>query len=934
MSSSGVEVEDEGAQSSPMLYNARSALSLNKNNPFLKTNRLSNTAETTRSVGDLSLLIRNEQRDSHTVLTSTTLNNSTSNILKPNKNSSIITPTNARFEFARPLNHQVSNSSISSTSVSNLNNNNAQSPIRAVVSPDKSVMNSIERNAKYLSVIDLYDDDSASVPSPAQQPQANTPRHSLRIEHPAMKTLDTKESIYSPTSVSSFNFVSKNFDDSSDELPLGTINDLGQANPIIAHPENRHRKQETLYYSPQNSLNDVVLANDGVAKGAVDLQKSFSEASNNHNNSVIIRSPESIAHNGVDNKTIHVQGIISKDTELSDSKQSRHPSQAESNLQKQQGDSSSSNTKNKAANPFLDVDSLSGNNSSEMANIPAELVSVTTPAGVTNINKVTNSKITPISYATTPSINLTGSPLAAISANVTQSLSNFDQSSKKHAKGNSINDLQSATSNVTAGNSSNINVRNFINNNHSLLSVQLSKESSLPHSNVVQIESVSRNLLIGDRDRYGFKKKTSFVNEQEYNNWWMQYEPYLIRRKKKWETLMSQNGLNLNKDNPARFPARSNKLKRYVRKGIPAEWRGNAWWYFARGYEKLESNPGLYDKIIDNISGIKTHDAEIIERDLNRTFPDNMYFRSADQSKEETPLIQSLRRVLVAFAIYQPQIGYCQSLNFLAGLLLIFLDEERAFWMLVIITSRLLPGVHDVNLEGVNIDQGVLMLCVKEYLPNVWNKIGFNFDSNGMDGKQSFNNEVNVVTKLPPITLCTASWFMSAFIGILPIETCLRVWDCFFYEESKVFFRIALSILKLAEPRVEKIKDEMEVFQIIQNFPKKLLEPKDLFECCFKKRNGFSNLTQEEINRCRKFVKEQRQKASKSQISTKAASGNNKGKSTDELNDVQKLRKEMDENFIPEEYDFKKNGLAGAHWKTTLSKKIRKQKIKGHHMHF
>lgn len=42
-------------------------------------------------------------------------------------------------------------------------------------------------------------------------------------------------------------------------------------------------------------------------------------------------------------------------------------------------------------------------------------------------------------------------------------------------------------------------------------------------------------------------------------------------------------------------------------------------------------------------------------------------------------MIKSLRRVLVAFSLYNPKIGYCQSMNFLAGLLLLFMDEEKTF---------------------------------------------------------------------------------------------------------------------------------------------------------------------------------------------------------------------------------------------------------------
>lgn len=360
------------------------------------------------------------------------------------------------------------------------------------------------------------------------------------------------------------------------------------------------------------------------------------------------------------------------------------------------------------------------------------------------------------------------------------------------------------------------------------------------------------------RDRYGFKKKSNFVSEQEYDAWWSKYEKYAKRRKRKWVKFMKENGLYTKDDQPERFPPNSEKLKRYIRKGIPAEWRGNAWFWYAKGYEKLNAHPGLYDKLYKQTANLKNNDTELIERDLHRTFPDNIYFRvegtmyNSVLPSEETPLVQALRRVLISFSVYQPKIGYCQSLNFIAGILLLFMDEEKAFWMLVIITQRYLPGIHEVNLEGVNVDQGVLMLCVKQRLPDMWNRLGVNFEGNHYD---------NILSKLPPITLCTASWFMSAYISILPTETMLRVWDCVFFEDSKIYFRIALTILKLAEPELKSLNDQMEVFQAIQNFPKKLIDPSVLMEHCFKRRNGFGHISQEEIVKLRQFVAERRRLA-------------------------------------------------------------------------
>ncbi|KAK9458142.1 hypothetical protein V1511DRAFT_519979 [Dipodascopsis uninucleata] len=388
------------------------------------------------------------------------------------------------------------------------------------------------------------------------------------------------------------------------------------------------------------------------------------------------------------------------------------------------------------------------------------------------------------------------------------------------------------------------------------------------------------------RDRYGFRKQNQYITLQQYDEWYAKYEKHLARRRKKWELLIRDAGIAFGPEGvPTAFPAKSKKVKRYIRKGIPADWRGAAWFFYAKGGDYLRDNPGLYDRLWQQGMAEPTPDAELIERDLHRTFPDNIYFRNPDaqlsapgtpgtpgtpgstttpgssgsgtsrrnSTVPDTPIVQALRRVLIAFSLYVPKIGYCQSLNFLTGLLLLFLDEEKTFWMLVIITQKYLPGMHDINLEGANVDQGVLMMCVKESLPSVWNKIGA-----GLDG---YHHD-DMILKLPPVTLCTAAWFMSGFIGVLPIESVVRVWDCFFYEGPKVFFRIALTILKLGEPQFNSVRDPMEIFQVVQTIPRQLLDTNALLQACFRRLNGFGHITQEEINERRKFVAERRKYSS------------------------------------------------------------------------
>ncbi|RXG42423.1 hypothetical protein VDGE_07794 [Verticillium dahliae] len=389
------------------------------------------------------------------------------------------------------------------------------------------------------------------------------------------------------------------------------------------------------------------------------------------------------------------------------------------------------------------------------------------------------------------------------------------------------------------------------------------------------------------RDRYGFRKANQYVTREQYDTWNTGYVEYLARRRKKWVAYHKEMGLLT--DKPDRFPPpASTKTKRFVRKGIPPDWRGAAWFYYAGGPAILAEYSGVYDELLTK--QVSAVDAEAIERDLHRTFPDNIKFkpnnlstntdssRSSNQTTSETAssggedgeprMISSLRRVLRAFAIQNPLIGYCQSLNFLAGLLLLFLEtEEQAFWLLNVITRVYLPGTHAMSLEGSKVDLGVLMGAIRESMPTVWAKIGDELDgdpnesrpttSGGSAAKKARSRRKHMANKsvstdrLPPITLCMTAWFMSCFIGTLPIETTLRVWDVFFLESSKTLFRVALTIFKLGEAEIKAVADPMEMFSVVQAMPRRLIDANALMESCYKRRNAFGHLNQDTIDALR-----------------------------------------------------------------------------------
>ncbi|KAI5294740.1 hypothetical protein KEM52_003316 [Ascosphaera acerosa] len=365
------------------------------------------------------------------------------------------------------------------------------------------------------------------------------------------------------------------------------------------------------------------------------------------------------------------------------------------------------------------------------------------------------------------------------------------------------------------------------------------------------------------RDRYGFHKTSAGgITLEQYDRWNHSYAPYQEERRKKWSDLIEHTtGAH---GQHVIFPAKSNKIKRLIRKGIPPEYRGAAWFNYSGGDQIYHKNPGLYRRLVEEAwDSDMNDDKEHIERDLHRTFPDNMHFKpdtseandsegsasgtsdSVRTTPSEPGIIQSLRRVLYAFALHNSKIGYTQSLNFIAGMLLLLLPEEKAFWMLHVITSRYLPATHEINLEGADVDLWILMVLLREQLPVVYSKIADTHSTN--------RNKPPVMEEsadLPVITLGLTNWLMSLFLGSLPWETTLRVWDVFFYEGSRTFFRVGLGIFRSCESRILAVNDSSEIFQIVQKAPKKLLDANAFIEDCFSKK--YHRITQQRIENLRR----------------------------------------------------------------------------------
>ena len=60
------------------------------------------------------------------------------------------------------------------------------------------------------------------------------------------------------------------------------------------------------------------------------------------------------------------------------------------------------------------------------------------------------------------------------------------------------------------------------------------------------------------------------------------------------------------------------------------------------------------------------------------------------------------------------------------------------------------------------------------------------------------------------LSVLTMPWFLCLFIGYLPLQETLRILDIFFFEGPTIFFKIAMTIIKLnCAKLLERASDEI-----------------------------------------------------------------------------------------------------------------------------
>ncbi len=257
------------------------------------------------------------------------------------------------------------------------------------------------------------------------------------------------------------------------------------------------------------------------------------------------------------------------------------------------------------------------------------------------------------------------------------------------------------------------------------------------------------------------------------------------------------------------------RIKHHARKGLPDSMRQRAWVVLTGVDVIMSQRKGVYDSYLTQADSISQSSGltpngkhasrtvlEQIDRDIGRTCLKHF---SCDHNKfrDREDRHESLRRVLRAYSQIDPDVGYCQGMNFITAMFLIFLSEEEAFWLLVVVMNEEPYSLRELFGEDMSGTHEVLFIAeklVKQFLPKLYKHMH----------KEGIHHSMFVT-----------QWLLTIFTSSFPFDLVSRVWDSFLVEGWKVVYRIMLALLKYAEGTLLELSFE-HILHYLSSFPPKV----------------------------------------------------------------------------------------------------------------
>ncbi|XP_059356118.1 TBC1 domain family member 4-like isoform X3 [Carassius carassius] len=217
-----------------------------------------------------------------------------------------------------------------------------------------------------------------------------------------------------------------------------------------------------------------------------------------------------------------------------------------------------------------------------------------------------------------------------------------------------------------------------------------------------------------------------------------------------------------------------------VCQGVPKSRRGEVWLLLSQQYrlhhrlpQRQQPPETPYQDLLKQL----TAQQHSILVDLGRTFPTHQYFSTQLGAGQ-----LSLYNLLKAYSLLDTEVGYCQGISFVAGLLLLHMSEEQAFDTLKFL-------MYDLSIR-------------RQYRPDM---ISLQIQMYQLS-RLLHDYHRNLYTHLEEHEICpslyAAPWFLTLFASQFPLGFVARIFDLLFVQGTEVIFKVALCLLSSHEGEI------------------------------------------------------------------------------------------------------------------------------------
>ncbi|XP_012689477.2 TBC1 domain family member 4 isoform X2 [Clupea harengus] len=236
------------------------------------------------------------------------------------------------------------------------------------------------------------------------------------------------------------------------------------------------------------------------------------------------------------------------------------------------------------------------------------------------------------------------------------------------------------------------------------------------------------------------------------------------------------------------------ELQTFLSQGVPKSRRGEVWLALCQQHrlkQRLPSRQQPPDTPYQDLLKQLTTQQHAILVDLGRTFPTHSYFSTQLGAGQ-----LSLYNLLKAYSLLDTEVGYCQGISFVAGVLLLHMSEEQAFDMLKFLMYDLgFRRQYRPDMISLQIQMYQLSRLLHDYHRELYNHL----------------EEQEICP-----SLYAAPWFLTLFASQFPLGFVARILDLLFVQGTEVIFKVALCLLSSHEGEIV----ECDSFETIVDYLK------------------------------------------------------------------------------------------------------------------